>query len=113
MNNLLTYKGYKAKIEFDVRDDIFVGRLLGVPDIVSFHAETVADLHKEMEETVDFYIELCEKENKAPKKNYNGKLLFRVPSELHELIETAAASSGKSINEWGKEVFESNLKSAE
>jgi predicted HicB family RNase H-like nuclease len=30
--NTMNYKGYTARIDFDERDDIFVGRVLGVRD---------------------------------------------------------------------------------
>ncbi len=60
-----------------------------------------------MRGTIDFYLEVCKKEGKKPKKNYNGKLLFHFPSELHAEIAAAAAKHGKSINEFAKEVFES------
>lgn len=109
MNNLLTYKGFTAKIEFSADDNVFFGRVLAIPEIVGFHAENVEDLKKEMAGMIDFYLESCEKKGKKPKKAYNGKLLFRVPSELHESIELAAAADGKSINEWGKEAFESAI----
>lgn len=32
----MRYKGYAARIEYDARDDIFVGRVLGMRDIISF-----------------------------------------------------------------------------
>ncbi len=111
MNNTLTYRGFTAKVEFSADDNLFVGRLIGVKDIVTFHGETVAELKTSMKETVDFFIEVCEKTGKKAKKNYSGKLLFRLPGQLHERIAETAESSGKSINEWGKEVFESAVKS--
>ncbi|MBB3104090.1 putative HicB family RNase H-like nuclease [Azomonas macrocytogenes] len=37
----MTYKGYTARIEFDERGDIFVGRVLDLRDIISFHADSV------------------------------------------------------------------------
>jgi len=111
MNNTLTWKGFTAKIEFSADDNLFIGRLFGVKDIVTFHGETVDELKSSMKETVDFYIEVCEKTGKQAKKNYSGKLLFRLPGPLHERIAETAESSGKSINEWGKDVFESAVKS--
>ncbi len=33
--NTMNYMGYTARIEFDERDNIFVGRLLGLPTIIS------------------------------------------------------------------------------
>jgi predicted HicB family RNase H-like nuclease len=37
MNNTMRYKGYLARIEFDRRDDIFVGKVLAVVDSIAFH----------------------------------------------------------------------------
>ena len=111
MNNTLEYKGFRSKIEYSADDNLFVGRLIGIRDIVTFHGETVSELRKEMQETVDFYIDVCEKSGKEMKKQYSGKVMLRLPNKLHERIAEAAATSGKSINEWGKDVFESAVKS--
>ncbi len=45
MNNLMNYKGFTAKIEFSADDNVFVGRLIGIDDIVMFEAETVEGLN--------------------------------------------------------------------
>jgi predicted HicB family RNase H-like nuclease len=42
--SVMKYKGYTARIDFDARDNIFVGRVLGVRSIVGFHGDTVAKL---------------------------------------------------------------------
>ena len=110
MNNTLTYRGCTAKIEFSADDNVFFGRLIGIDDIVTFHAETVEELKDSMRESVDFYIEVCEKDGKNSKKSYSGKVLFRLPNKLHAEIAEAATRQGKSINEWGKEVFEMAVK---
>ena len=111
MNNTLSYKGFTAKIEFSADDNVFLGRLLGVTDIVAFHGESVEELKDSMRETVDFHIEVCEKYGKKAKKGYSGKVLFRLPDKLHAKIAEAAARHGKSIDEWGREVFETAVKS--
>jgi len=57
--NTMNYKGYTARIEFDGRENIFTGRVLGVRDIISFHGETVAELHNEFETAIDDYLLDC------------------------------------------------------
>ncbi len=109
MNNIITYKDFTAKVEFSADDNVFIGRLVGIDDIVMFEAETVGGLKKAFEDAVEFHIEVCEKAGKKAKKSYNGKLLFRFPSELHAKIVESAARRGKSINEFGKEVFETAI----
>ena len=39
--NTMLHKGYTARVEYDERDNIFVGRILGIRNINSFHGETV------------------------------------------------------------------------
>jgi predicted HicB family RNase H-like nuclease len=106
----MSYKGFTAKIEFSADDNLFVGRLVGIDDIVMFDAETVEGLTKAFEDAVDFHIEVCEKHGKKSRKSYSGKLLFRLPDKLHAEIAEAATREGKSINEWGKKVFELAVK---
>jgi len=38
------YKGQTARLEFDDRDNIFVGHILGISDVIGFHADTVQAL---------------------------------------------------------------------
>jgi predicted HicB family RNase H-like nuclease len=54
--NTMSYKNYTARIEFDGRDNIFVGRVLGLESIVSFHGESVAELRQAFEMAVDDFL---------------------------------------------------------
>lgn len=110
MNKHLSYRGFKAHVEFSVDDNVFWGRLVGIKDEVTFEGETVDGLKAAFKDAVDFHIELCEKTGERPKKSYSGKVLLRLPNSLHEKIAEAASLSGKSLNEWGKDVLESAVK---
>ena len=103
--NAMTYKGYAARVEFDARDNILVGRIAGVRDVVGFHAETVAELRAAFEEAVDDYVEACAKAGKAPEKSASGKIMLRVPPEVHGSAIVAAETAGKSLNQWATEVL--------
>ena len=59
MNNLLVYKGFSARVEFDARGNIFFGRILGIEDLVTFHGESVSDLREAFQEAVIDYLESC------------------------------------------------------
>ncbi len=59
--NTMSHKGYAAKIEFDERDGIFVGRILGLRTIISFHGETVAELRNEFETAIEEFLRDCRK----------------------------------------------------
>ncbi len=103
--NTMTYKGYTARIEFDERDNIFVGRVLGVKAIIGFHGETVAELRTDFEATIDFMIEDCKARGETPEKPYSGKLMLRVPPEVHAHAAMMAEAHGKSLNQWAAEVL--------
>lgn len=103
--NTMHYKGYTARVEFDERDNILVGRLLGIQDIVSFHADNVADLRAAFEEAVDDYLETCARVGKKPERPASGKLMLRVPPEVHAAATVAAQAAGKSLNQWAAEVL--------
>lgn len=103
--NAMTYKSYAARVEFDARDNIFVGRIVGIRDIVSFHGETVTELRAAFEEAVDDYVETCAKLGKTPEKPVSGKLMLRVPPEVHGSAVAAAQAAGKSLNQWATEVL--------
>ena len=99
----MTYKGYASRIEYSDEDGCFVGRVTGIKDIVTFHGSSVKELRKEFKNAVHFYLEGCKKSGSAPDKLYSGKLMLRVPPEIHAAVATAAEVSGKSINQWATE----------
>ncbi|MFT2211351.1 type II toxin-antitoxin system HicB family antitoxin [Rhizobium giardinii] len=103
--NVLSYKGYSARIEFDAEDEIFFGKLAGITDGVGFHADTVEGLKAAFHEAVDDYIETCATVGKDPQKPYSGKMMFRVDPEVHAQAAKAAELSGKSLNQWAAEVL--------
>ena len=104
--NTMTFKGYTARVEFDDRDNILVGRLLGVRDIVGFHADDVAGLRTAFEEAVNDYIETCAKLGKPAEKPASGKMMLRVPPEVHGAALLAAQASGQSLNQWAARALE-------
>ena len=111
MNNMLAYNNYSARIEYSSEDECFVGHIAGIRDVVGFHGETVTELKLAFEESVDDYLETCSKVGKSPQKPYSGKLMLRIPSNIHAAVATAAELSGKSINQWATDALnrEANL----
>jgi len=100
--NTLHYRGYAARVEFDGEDDIFVGHVAGLNDIVGFHADTVEGLKAAFHEAVDDYLAACEKLDKAPERPYSGKVMFRISPEVHARAALAAQLSGLSLNQWAE-----------
>jgi len=103
--NAMKYNGYAARIEYDAHDRIFVGHLAGVRDIVGFHGESVEELETAFHEAVDNYLAACAKLGQQPNKPVSGKILLRVPPEIHSAAIMAAESEGKSLNQWAAHVL--------
>lgn len=101
----MTYNAYSARVDYDDGNGIFVGRIAGICDGVSFHAESVSDLREAFHEAVDDYLETCAKVGKEPQKAFSGNMMLRVAPEVHRRASIAAELSGKSLNQWAVEVI--------
>jgi predicted HicB family RNase H-like nuclease len=105
--NVMSYKGYSARVEFDDEDGLLVGRIAGIADNVSFHGASVDELRNAFREAVDDYLATCAKIGKRPQKSYSGKLMLRIDPAVHAKAALAAENSGKSLNQWSEEALES------
>ena len=103
--NSISHNGYSARVEFDSEDEMFVGRIAGINDVVGFHAETVAGLVAAFHEAVDDYVETCRKVGKTPERPYSGKVMFRVEPATHARAALAAQLRGISLNQWAEEAM--------
>lgn len=103
--NTMSYKGYTARVDFDERDSIFVGRVLGLRDIISFEGSTVVKLRAEFEVAINDFLRDCADRGIAPEKPASGKIMLRVPPEIHAAATVAAQASGKSLNQWATEAL--------
>ena len=102
----MNHKGYTARIEFDERDNIFVGRVLGVRTMISFHGQTVDELRTAFGTAIEEFLRDCKAQGIRPEKPASGKLMLRVPPEVHGAALVAAQAAGKSLNQWATEVIE-------
>lgn len=111
--NVMTHKGFAARIEFDAEDEIFVGHIAGLADVVGFHARTVSELKAAFHDAVDNYVETCRRLGREPHKSYSGKMMFRVDPDIHARAAKAAELAGKSLNQWAEEVLSKASETAE
>lgn len=105
--NTMTHGGYTARIEFDDRDSIFVGRTLGLRSIISFHGETVAQLRREFAAAVKDYLRDCKEQAVGgAREGRIGQALAARPPEVHSRALVAAQAKGKSLNQWATETLQ-------
>lgn len=103
--NTMNYNGYAARIEYSDEDACFVGHIAGIKDVVGFHADSVKELRAAFVEAVDDYLVTCEKAGRAPQKPYSGKLMLRVPPEVHAHAAMMAKAHGISLNQWAADAL--------
>ena len=96
--NTMTYLGYVSTVEYSDEDGCFIGRVLGIDDIVSFEGASVKELRTDFENAVNSYVATCQELGKIPERQCSGKLLVRLPSELHHKLTVESGVRGESIN---------------
>ena len=104
MNNM-SYRGYTARVDVDTDDEILVGRVLGLRDVIGFHGRNVEELRQAFHEAVDNYLTACEQLGQAPERPASGRVMLRIPPELHASALIAAQAAGKSLNQWATDVL--------
>ena len=102
----LTYNGYSARVEFDAEDRIFVGHIAGIRDIVGFHGASVDELEAAFHESVDDYLAACIKLKQPPSKPFTGRVMLRLPPDVHARASIAAELTGMSFNQWAARALE-------
>ena len=103
--NTMTYKGYAARIEYSDEDACFIGHIAGIIDVVGFHANSVPELRAAFEDAVEDYLATCAKLGRAAQKPASGRLMLRVPPEVHTAALVAAQVSGQSLNQWATQAL--------
>ncbi|MBF0132074.1 MAG: type II toxin-antitoxin system HicB family antitoxin [Magnetococcales bacterium] len=107
----MMHKGYAARIEYSDEDGCFVGRVVGIKPIITFHGESVTEIKQAFRESVDFYLETCAAKGESPDRPFSGKIMARVPPELHARAISVAESLSKSLNQFVTEAIEQAVKS--
>ena len=105
MNNVMTIDGYQAVIAFDPEISLFRGEFLGLNGGADFYAADVKGLRREGETSLRVFLAACQQRGIDPRKHYSGKFVLRLDPEVHEAAVIAAASQGKSLNQWAVETL--------
>lgn len=98
----MMYRGYAARIEYSDEDACFAGRVAGIRDIISFHGDSVDEVRQAFQESIDDYLETAERIGMPAQKPYSGKLMLRLPPDVHAHAAKMAEAHGKSLNAWAE-----------
>ena len=99
MKNILEYKGYHTRIEFDIETLKLRGKIEGIRDLVNFESDNPLEIEKEFHSAVDDYLIFCEEVGKSPDKEYKGTFNVRISPQLHKEVVLLAFKNGESLNQ--------------
>lgn len=105
MSDALNYKGYRAIVRFDSDERLLTGRLVGINDVVGFHASDAEGIVAAFHEAVDDYLESCELIGKPPERAYSGKVMVRIDPAVHARAALAAQLAGVSLNQFSEDAL--------
>jgi predicted HicB family RNase H-like nuclease len=94
----MKYLDYEAVVEYDEEARIFHGEVLHIRDVITFQGESVDGLEQAFHDSVDDYLAFCAERGETPEKPYSGKLILRIPPDLHRKVSARAKMEKVSIN---------------
>ena len=95
---MMEYKGYTGKVDFDNEAEIFHGEVCGLRDVITFQGRSAKAIKAAFRDSIDDYLEYCRELRQEPDKPFSGKLLVRLPPDLHRELHNIAAAQQKSLN---------------
>ena len=98
MGNVLEYKGYHTKVEYDNDDMVLRGKIEGISDYVDFESHSIENVGSEFHKAVDDYLEFCAEVGKTPEKEYKGTFNVRIDPSLHKKLAFIAYANNVSLN---------------
>lgn len=96
---MLRYKGYVGHVEFDDESGIFHGEVLDTRDVITFQGKSVEELESAFRDSIEDYLEFCHERGEEPEKPFSGRVMLRIPPELHRQLYVEAKKQGKSLNQ--------------
>ncbi len=107
--NLIQYKGFIGRIEYDDEVGIFHGEVINLRDVITFRGESVQQLRQALQDSVEDYLEFCRERGEEPERPFSGKFIVRIDPELHRQLFVLAKKRDTSINKLVSEAVEKIL----
>ncbi len=62
----LNYKGYIGSIKYSILDKSYYGKIVNIPDSLSYESKNLDELESEFQDVVNDYIDICQEIGKKP-----------------------------------------------
>ncbi|MEP6533715.1 MAG: type II toxin-antitoxin system HicB family antitoxin [Bryobacteraceae bacterium] len=104
--DFMEYAGYQGSVHYNNEDEVFYGKVMFIPALLSYEGTDVKSLRDSFREAVDDYLELCKEISKEPEKPFKGSFNVRTAPELHRRIALYAVEHDKNLNSVVTEALE-------
>lgn len=109
MSAMLKHRNYYGSIEASPEDKCLYGKLQFIRALVSYQAETVAELEQAFIEAVNDYLETCATLKQEPETPCKGSFNVRVGHDLHLAASLAATRQKVSLNDLTRQALKEYL----
>ena len=109
MKNVIEYKGYYSKVEYDSEERVLYGKIEGINDLVNFECESTSEVETAFHEAVDDYLQFCADNGVAPETAFKGVINVRLNPVRHRNAAVEAAKEGISLSEANDIIWDHKL----
>ena len=102
MTNQLHYKDYVGSVIFSEEDGVFHGKVLGIPESISFEGDSVNSLTADFHHAVDEYLEYCVEADKQPSVS---SFIVKLSPEIFNKAMVTAGKKGLSVDVYVEEIL--------
>jgi len=95
---MLEYNGYIGTVEAE--DGVFVGRVAGLRDVITFEGTTFAEVERAFRDSIDDYLAFCAQRGEPADRPYSGRIPLRVSPDTHRRAAMRAQAEGLSLDQW-------------
>lgn len=96
--DILEYKGYVTKVQYDAAAKRLYGKVQGIVDAVNYESATMDGVEAAFHDSVDRYLAFCAAVGRRPCKAFKGQFNVRIKPALHKAMAQWAMQNEITLN---------------
>ena len=107
---MIEHRGYVGRIEEIGSDGVIYGVVVNLSkDHIEFEGRSSEELIGSFRQSVDFYLEGCEKDGLEPDTPFSGRFVVRLDADVHRRLHALSRANGESLNSTVVQAIEHEL----
>lgn len=96
--DILEYRGYVTKVQYDAAAKRLYGKVQGIVDAVNYESATMDGVEAAFHDSVDRYLAFCAAVGRRPCKAFKGQFNVRIKPALHKAMVQWAMQNEITLN---------------